>query len=138
MIECAKKNQSHRKDGVNIMALNGAQDSDMDNQGGWTGQHTSSKASKSVRQVNYMSVESNICAMKTAADYKRDEHPNAGGRENIRYDTVKGVFFGSILGQLDTTLQALRQQVSVPRGLSHVDKKEAENIHARTISAVLS
>ena len=137
MIECAKKNQSHRKDGVNIMALNGAQDSDMDNQGGWTGQHTSSKASKSVRQVNYMSVESNICAMKTAADYKRDEHPNAGGRENIHYDTVKGVFFGSILGQLDTTLQALRQQVSVPRGLSHVDKKEAENIHARTISAVL-
>jgi hypothetical protein len=137
MIECAKKNQSHRKDGVNIMALNGAQDSDMDNQGGWTGQHTSSKASKSVRQVNYMSVESNICAMKTAADCKRDEHPNAGGRENIHCDTVKGVFFGSILGQLDTSLQVLRQQVSVSRGLTHVGKKEAENIHARTISAVL-
>ena len=51
-IEIAKKNQSHRKDGVNIMTLNGVQDSEMDNQVGWTGQHTSSKATKSVRQSN--------------------------------------------------------------------------------------
>jgi hypothetical protein len=136
-IEIAKKNQSHRKDGVNIMALNGAQDSDMDNQGGWTGQHTSTKDTKSVRQSNYMSVESNICGMKTAADCKRDEDPNAGGRDNIQYDTVHGVFFGRILTQLDTSLHTFRLCSSAPHGLSHVDKKEAENIHARTISAVL-
>ena len=136
-IEIAKKNQSHRKDGVNIMALNGAQDSEMDNQGGWTGQHTSSKATKSVRQTNYMTVESNISGMKTAADYQRDEHPNAGGREHIRYDTVQGIFFGKILAQLDTCLDTYRQRSSVSRALPHVDKKEAENIHARTISAVL-
>ncbi len=136
-IEIAKKNQSHRKDGVNIMALNGAQDSEMDNQGGWTGQHTSSKATKSVRQTNYMTVESNISGMKTAAGYQRDEHPNAGGRENILYDTVSGIFFGKILGQLDTCLHTYRERSSVPRGLPHVDNKEAENIHARTISALL-
>ena len=136
-IEIAKKNQSHRKDGVNIMALNGAQDSEMDNQGGWTGQHTSSKATKSVRQTNYMTVESNISGMKTAADYQRAEHPNAGGREHIRYDTVQGIFFGKILAQLDICLDTYRQRSSVSRALPHVDKKEAENIHARTISAVL-
>ena len=75
--------------------------------------------------------------MKTAAGYQRDEHPNAGGRENILYDTVSGIFFGKILGQLDTCLHTYRDRSSVPRGLPHVDKKEAENIHARTISALL-
>jgi hypothetical protein len=92
MIECAKKNQSHRKDGVNIMALNGAQDSDMDNQGGWTGQHTSSKASKSVRQVNYMSVESNICAMTRQWNMDTQLYP---AFDKFRKDPNRSKFFST-------------------------------------------
>ena len=84
-----------------------------------------------------MTVESNISGMKTATGYQRDEHPNAGGRENILYDTVQGIFFGEILEQLDTCFHTYRQRSSVPRGLPHVHKKVAENIHARTISSVL-
>ncbi len=84
-----------------------------------------------------MIVESNISGMKTDADYQRDEHPNALGREHIRYDTSQGIFFGKILAQFDTSLDTYSQRSSVSRALPHVDKKEAENIHARTISDVL-
>jgi hypothetical protein len=59
----------------------------------------------------YMDVESTLPAMRCAAGYKREDTTDAGGRQNIPCDDVRGVFFGSIVQQLKTAMRTVSDQL---------------------------
>lgn len=81
---------------------------DMDAQGQWEHKTKGSQ----VRKLFYMDVESTLPAMRCAAGYKREDTTDAGGRQNIPCDDVRGVFFGSIVQQLKTAMRTVSDQAS--------------------------
>ena len=111
-VSLAKKNQGNRKEGANMCRLLGAGVAEIGEQGGWTGQHSSGQeggAKTSVLQSHYLAAESNVGVMKAAAGYKAHEDgTDAGGRANIKYDTVSGSFFGPIILRVQNTFDAVR------------------------------
>ena len=80
----------------------------MDAQGQWEHKTKGSQ----VRKMFYMDVESTLPAMRCAAGYKREDTTDAGGRQNIPCDDVRGVFFGSIVQQLKTAMRTVSDQAS--------------------------
>jgi hypothetical protein len=81
---------------------------DMDAQGQWEHKTKGSQ----VRKMFYMDVESTLPAMRCAAGYKREDTTDAGGRQNIPCDDVRGVFLGSIVQQLKTAMRTVSDQAS--------------------------
>ena len=83
------------------------------------GHHSSNtKRTSSVRDDHYMDVHSLFVVIKMAAGYARDEHPDAGGRQCIPFDSVSGIFFSHQIDELRQARQT-HQQLSLPvRGFS--------------------
>ena len=107
---------------------------DMDAQGQWEHKTKGSQ----VRKMFYMDIESTLPAMRCAAGYKREDTTDAGGRQNIPYDDVRGVFFGSIVQQLKTAMTTVSDQasltsVSTKRTDDNVSDKRSQSELAREL-----
>lgn len=98
--------------GSNIARRNGADVADIAGQGGWDNSHSSGAdggAKHKVLRGYYLAVDSNEAVMKAAAGYKAHEAgTDAGGRANIKYDSVNGCFFGAVIQSLQNALETVR------------------------------
>jgi len=107
---------------------------DMDAQGQW---EQKAKGSQ-VRKMFYMDIEATMPAMRCAAGYKREDSTDAGGRQKIPCDDVRGVFFGAIVQELNAAMKTVSAQASaVPasgkRKRDNVSHKGAQSEHAREV-----
>ena len=100
------------------------------------GHHSSNtKRTSTVRDDHYMDVHSLFVVIKMAAGYSRDEHPDAGGRQCIPFDSVSGIFFSHQIDELRQARQT-HERLSLPvRGTSSsVLHKKAVSEHASEAS----